>query len=683
MSEPRRLRTADALRKYRTEEPTPDSVPPAASEAQVQRDALGASANAGRPYGEPDLPGCVPYGQSAAPSSAPTQYNVPENNVAPVYPEPGASRLTTGRQLHPSQRQEMALRQARSQNRGADRYAAYTTSGIDRAELEAMRQAREQAQQAQRSAQAEQFAREAEQRQVYEWPSYTAQPVQNAHAYSAPGQDAAFAQRAAIQAQPQNSGDGIAARGAAQAADGNIQMQRGMPAASVRAQQAVSTGKTAPKDASHAKKGAPAQGGQGDKKKSSAKKKSGGKGGKRKKGLRWWQILLIAVVVAALLLGLGFYFVSRSIRPENPEAHNVSELINTPKEFQRDEFNFLMIGIDRVEKSAWSQSEEDVGDGNTDMVLWVHFNKNEDTMRMLQIPRDYMVTTDRSVSANFRLNNVAKTQGSGQDDAGKWNMSALCELVAEMFRIPVDGYISIHMEDLTDMVDAFGGVSLNVPFDMDYDGSHLSAGYQTLNGPAAEFLLRSRHIYPDGDIGRLNMQRQFYAALFRRVKEMSVTELFKNVPTFLEWMETDLSVSDLASFAVSVLKMPADNIMICQMPVAMGGMYCPTDGGSEQAVVYPARQEDADLLNEYFRENTGPVDASQLELCEVTSHAYGPIDISSMPRTDPNVQFMGDIMRDHQHAQQNDNLDGSGVDYFEEEPQKTAPIPTQEAGSTT
>ncbi len=78
-------------------------------------------------------------------------------------------------------------------------------------------------------------------------------------------------------------------------------------------------------------------------------------------------------------------------------------------------------------------------------------------------------------------------------------------------------------------------------------------------------------------------------------------------------METDLNASTLISFAVSMLKLDSNKIMIAQMPVISG----PTVSG--QALLYPARQEDADLLNQYFRENTGPVDASQLNLCAITS----------------------------------------------------------------
>ena len=75
-------------------------------------------------------------------------------------------------------------------------------------------------------------------------------------------------------------------------------------------------------------------------------------------------------------------------------------------------------------------------------------------------------------------------------------------------------------------------------------------------------------------------------------------------------METDLSATELVSVAVSMLKISSSNIMFCQAPVYMGQAI--SYNGNSTVVV--ARQETADLLNEYFRENTGPVDASQLNI---------------------------------------------------------------------
>ena len=388
-----------------------------------------------------------------------------------------------------------------------------------------------------------------------------------------------------------------------------------------------------------------------------------GKGAKKKKKIRWWQILLITLLVIALIFGAAFALIMGAITPAGGNI-KLNQLINTPKEFQGKELNFLMVGIDRSsQKEGDDLNDAGVDDGNTDMILYVHFNNETGEMKMLQIPRDTMVTTDRSVSGNYRINNIAKTQAA---DSNSMNMAALCEQVSNMYQLPIDGYMTIRLEMLVQLVDTFGGIELYVPQEMDYKGSHLDQGYQTLKGDACEFLLRTRHIYPNGDIGRLNMQRQFYAALFRRLKSIgNIWDVARLTPAVLNYMETSLSASQLVSFAVSMLKIDSSKIMICQMPIKMAGKY------NGQAVVYPARQEDADLLNQYFRENTGFVDASELQLCDDAS-VLG-FDLSGYTATDANVQYMGQLNQEAADAQQNQNLDGSHtVEYVDSESTDTA-----------
>lgn len=397
----------------------------------------------------------------------------------------------------------------------------------------------------------------------------------------------------------------------------------------------------------------------------SGKKGSSGKGGngKKKKKIRWWQILLITLLVIALIFGGAFALIMGAITPESGNI-KLNQLINTPKEFQGKELNFLMVGIDRSsQKEGDDLNDAGVDDGNTDMILYVHFNNETGEMKMLQIPRDTMVTTDRSVSGNYRINNIAKTQAA---DSNSMNMAALCTQVSNMYQLPIDGYMTIRLEMLVQLVDTFGGIELYVPQEMDYKGSHLDQGYQTLNGDACEFLLRTRHIYNNGDIGRLNMQRQFYSALFRRLKSIgNIWDVAKLTPAVLNYMETSLSASQLVSFAVSMLKIDSSKIMICQMPIKMAGKY------NGQAVVYPARQEDADILNQYFRENTGFVDASELQLCDDAS-VLG-FDLSGYTATDANVQYMGQLNQEAADAQQNQNLDGSHtVEYVDSESTDTA-----------
>lgn len=462
-------------------------------------------------------------------------------------------------------------------------------------------------------------------------------------------------------------------------ASGGIQMEEAAPAKR-RAQDSgaeKSTYRSAKASGGNGGRKPPRDGDTPRGKKSGKKGDDGGKGGKgkkKKKGL-WWKILLATLCIILLIFGGAYAFIMAAIAPEGG-AIKISQLINTPKEFQGKELNILVTGVDRSsagDLSAGAANDTDVNDGMTDMILYVHFNNETGELKMLQIPRDMIVTTDRSVSGNYRINAVAKTQGSDSNN----NMAALCELVADQLKVPIDGYMTIRLEMLVELVDLFGGVELYVPQEMDYGGSHLDEGYQTLNGAACEFLLRTRKIYPDGDIGRLNMQRQFYAALFRKLKSIgNIWDVAKLTPAVLNYMETDLSASQLVSFAVSMLNVDSNNIMICQLPVKMGQLY------QGESVVYPAREEDAKLLNDCFRENTGPVDASQLNLCDSAS-VLG-FDISGLTATDPNIQQMGGLMSEADKAQHSNNLDGSAgvVDVTESESTDTSSSSDSSSDST-
>ncbi|MDY5782490.1 MAG: LCP family protein, partial [Gemmiger sp.] len=373
-----------------------------------------------------------------------------------------------------------------------------------------------------------------------------------------------------------------------------------------------------------------------------------GKGGKKKKKGTWWKVLLGTVAAIVLIFMGTLYLITRAIAPEAGSI-SINQLINTPKEYSGKEFNVLLVGVDRSSETAGGDSE--VNDGLTDMIMWLHFNNETGELKMLQIPRNIFVTTDAGFSGNYQINAIAKTQGaSGYNDIG-----ALCKYVSDAFQIPIDGYVCIFMEKLTELVDLIGGVQMYVPQVMDYGGSHLDPGYQTLDGAACEFFLRTRHIYSNSDLGRLNMQRYFYAAMFAKLRSMTIWDIAKNLPFYLSMVETSLNINDLVSVALSLKNVSSEKIMLAQVPVYMGGLVYPFNVEHPNSVVVVARQETADLLNTYFRENTGFVDASRLNVRDDV-HNVGGITPS-----DPNVQFMGSLNAEIADAQTNNNIDGSAT----------------------
>lgn len=353
----------------------------------------------------------------------------------------------------------------------------------------------------------------------------------------------------------------------------------------------------------------------------------GGKKGGKKKKKAWWKVVLVTLLVLVLIFGGTLALIMNALRPETGGNLTFNQLLNTPKEFAGKEMNILLVGIDRSTEDG-SGEDSQSNDGMTDMIMWMHFNNETGEVKMLQIPRNIFVTTDASYSGNYQINAIAKTQGSD----GYNNLNALCEEVSKEFQIPIDGYVSIRLEKLVELVDILGGVYCYIPQDMSYQGSSLEQGYRNLDGAAAEFLLRNRHSYANSDLGRLNTQRYFYAAMFAKLRSMTPWDIAKNLPFYLSMVDTSLSISDLISVAVSLMSVSSDKIMLAQVPVYMGGINY-----NNNDVVVVARQETADLLNTYYRENTGPVDASELQVVD------NVLDVSGIPASDPNVQFMATI----------------------------------------
>ena len=501
-----------------------------------------------------------------------------------------------------------------------------------RAQAQAQAQAAQAAQQRTaapaRSAQPAQSAQP--QRQINRSTSAASQTGRTIHR-SASGQAAARG-TAQTSGQPAaQAASAAAAAAAAQASRGSAgRTVGGAGASSARAGAAYgsSAGGKPPKGPGRGKKGGD-DGGSGK-----------GKGGKRKRKVTWWKILLGTVLVIALIFAGTIGVIMNAIRPKGGSI-SINQLINTPKGLDGQQLNILVLGVDRSaqggDMAAGSTNDSEANDGNTDMIMYVQLDFVNNEVRMLQIPRNILVTTDYNVSHNYQINNVAITQGSD----GNNNYDALCTLINEQLGLYIDGYVAIRLEALVELVDTLGPIQVYVPQEITYTDnngnvtSHLDQGLQWMDGATAEFFLRARKTYAQSDIQRLNVQRYFYSAMFARLRAMTVWDVAKILPVVMNYMETSLDVQELVSAAVSLLKVSSDHIMLCQVPVYMGQLLYKEN---DIDVVY--RQGTADLLNQYFRTPETQMTADQLNVCD------NVVDVGNRAPTDPNVQYMGALNQD-------------------------------------
>ena len=356
---------------------------------------------------------------------------------------------------------------------------------------------------------------------------------------------------------------------------------------------------------------------------------------RRKKKASLGKKIAIGFVSVLCLMAMGvaglYWYVAHSLAPR--ESGSLTQDIATPPEYGKDLTNILVLGIDYDD----DPEEQALGvqrskNGNTDMILYVQFNKTENTVHMLQIPRDTFVGLDLPTGGTGRINAL---YAHGEDQENR--VQNIAQVLYDQLQLPVDDYIVIDMQMLQGMMTALGdqfALQVYVPVTMEYNGSRLEQGYRWLQGEELEFFLRQRKdasATPRGDIDRLNNQRYFYAALFRYMLTMSWQEMVRLMPVFLQYVETDISPIDCAALAIAVKNVPSENILIGRLPVY--GTQVKANGSDLVSGI--AIQETADFLNQYFRPSTAPVSASELNI-------QLPADVSQLGAViDPELSQMG------------------------------------------
>lgn len=186
------------------------------------------------------------------------------------------------------------------------------------------------------------------------------------------------------------------------------------------------------------------------------------------------------------------------------------------------EFRCLVLGISTDEEGALL----------TDTIMVASYNPNTQKATLLSIPRDtYTGKNPSRATAYEKINSVYSRKEDPQD---------VLDEVNEITGLNLEYYVIVKTEGFIKLVDAIGGITFDVPIDMDYDDTsqdlhiHLKAGVQELDGDKAEQLVRFRHNndgtsypeeYGDNDTGRMRTQRDFIMAVIQQTAK--VENIFK------------------------------------------------------------------------------------------------------------------------------------------------------------
>lgn len=251
---------------------------------------------------------------------------------------------------------------------------------------------------------------------------------------------------------------------------------------------------------------------------------------KKKKKTNYWKYLLVLVLVF-IVSGIGGAFFANALIDNKPEY---TQAVNDGLLVSKDKATVMIMGVDK--------RNDDVGRSDTLMVATLDPEKNQ--AALLSIPRDTRV----------------KIKGYGYDKinaAYAYGDRKLTQSTVEsLIGAKIDHYIVIDVHGFTKIIDALGGVDIDVEKRMYYedpwddDGGlyiDLQPGMQHMDGKTAITYVRYRD--EEGDIGRIRRQQKFMKAVMDKlVSPTIIPRLPSMVSAMYDAVETDMSISELLSF---------------------------------------------------------------------------------------------------------------------------------------
>ena len=237
--------------------------------------------------------------------------------------------------------------------------------------------------------------------------------------------------------------------------------------------------------------------------------------------------------------------------------------------------------------------------GRSDTLFVVMLDKSKKNAALLSVPRDTRV----------------KIKGHGWDKINAafayGGQKLTRETVQDFLGIKLDNYVLVDFRGFKGLVDAVGGVDINVEKRMyyydPYDGFEidLRPGMQHMDGKTAMQYVRYRD--EEGDIGRIRRQQKFLMALYRHIASKNIIAKIPGVSKqIMSMVKTDLSLKEMVELGNVMREMvEKDGLKMSMVP----GEPEYIDGISYWIPDIPKmRQKMADMqgvkISEKFNENT-------------------------------------------------------------------------------
>ena len=248
---------------------------------------------------------------------------------------------------------------------------------------------------------------------------------------------------------------------------------------------------------------------------------------KHKKHGKLFYAGIAALAVAVIAVGAAFAYVQVLSGNLHAGLGNVGKyLVKT--NMTKEPFYMLLMGTDGSEERDESG---DFGDSyRTDSIMLARIDPVNKKVTLVSLHRDTMVDM-----GEYGVNKLNAAHVFG-------GPALSVQTVSKLAGVDISHYAEINFDGFRDIVDALGGIEVDVPMTIDDEdaGGHLDAGPQTLNGDQALILCRARHAYDEigpGDEYRAANQRLVMSAIAKKLLSADAASYSAMEPTTSEYID--------------------------------------------------------------------------------------------------------------------------------------------------
>lgn len=286
---------------------------------------------------------------------------------------------------------------------------------------------------------------------------------------------------------------------------------------------------------------------------------------RRRRVLTWIACCLAALLVAG---GVTAYAAYRHLSDGITTAP-LHDLGHRPPKIG-DAVNVLVIGSDS--RAGKNSAYGDAAGARSDTILVMHIAAGGDRATGVSLPRDSIVRIPacrvggRTIPAHRGMINASFNAGGA---ACTW------KTVEATTGIHLDHFVQIDFAGFQTMVDALGGIDVDLPRPVHDTDAHLNlpAGHQHLDGRQALAYVRARHAFGDGsDLGRIKRQQRFMAAMIRKATSTdlltSPVALYRFLDAATDSMTTDsgLGIGEMRRLATGLSGVGSGDVRFVTVP---------------------------------------------------------------------------------------------------------------------